>query len=179
MFGLIGKMRILPGQRDNLISILLQGVARMPGCLSYVVAHDATDPDAIWITEVWDSQKSHQASVTLPPVQLAISKGKPLIAGFGERFETRVNNGRSRCPSTIYRCLAGLLTPLQSPDKREVGSSTLPRPTKISDHYPVSVYALAGFAFCTKHVLMSEMLRTQLTVQPRFREAPFAFHGAR
>src|SRR6266550_7959814 len=38
------------------------------------------------------------------------------------------NNGRSRCPSTIYRFLAGLLTPLRSPDKREVGSSTLPRP---------------------------------------------------
>lgn len=93
MYGLIGKMRIVSGQRDNLISILLDGVARMPGCLSYVVAHDATDPDAIWITEVWDSQKSHQASLTLPSVQLAISKGKPLIAGFGERFETKPIGG--------------------------------------------------------------------------------------
>jgi quinol monooxygenase YgiN len=64
MYGLIGKMRIVPGQRDALISILIEGVAGMPGCLSYVVAQDATDPDAIWITEVWDSQKSHQASLT-------------------------------------------------------------------------------------------------------------------
>ena len=93
MYGLIGKMRIVPGQRDSLISILLEGVTQMPGCLSYVVAHDATDPDAIWITEVWDSQKSHQASLTLPSVQLAISKGKALIAGFGERFETKPIGG--------------------------------------------------------------------------------------
>ena len=93
MYGLIGKMRTLPGQRDALISILIEGVAGMPGCLSYVVAHDATDPDAIWITEVWESQKSHQASLTLPSVQQAISKGKPLIAGFGERFETKPIGG--------------------------------------------------------------------------------------
>ena len=79
MYGLIGKMTSVPGQRDVLISILIKGVAGMPGCLSYVVAQDATDPDAIWITEVWDSQKSHQASLTLPSVQQAISKGKPLL----------------------------------------------------------------------------------------------------
>jgi quinol monooxygenase YgiN len=94
MDGLIGKMRIVPGQRDALISILIEGVAGMSGCLSYVVAQDATDPDAIWITEVWDSQKSHQASLTLPYVQQAISKGKPLIAGFGERFETKPIGGQ-------------------------------------------------------------------------------------
>jgi quinol monooxygenase YgiN len=93
MYGLIGKMRVAPGQRDALISILIEGVAGMPGCLSYVVAEDTTDPDAIWITEVWESQASHQASLDLPSVQQAISKGKPLIVGFGERFETRPIDG--------------------------------------------------------------------------------------
>ena len=93
VYGLIGKMKTVPGQRDALISILIEGVAGMPGCLSYVVAQDATDPDGIWITEVWDNQKSHQASLALPSVQQAISKGKQLIAGFGERFETRPIGG--------------------------------------------------------------------------------------
>lgn len=88
MYGLIGKMKAVPGQRDELISILLEGVSGMPGCLSYIVAQDPTDPDAIWVTEAWDSQESHQASLSLPSVQQAISRGKPLIAGFGERFET-------------------------------------------------------------------------------------------
>jgi quinol monooxygenase YgiN len=88
MYGLIGKMKAVPGQRDALIKILLDGVSGMPGCLSYVVAQDPTDPDGIWITEVWDSQESHKASLSLPSVQQAISRGKPLIAGFGEHFET-------------------------------------------------------------------------------------------
>jgi len=35
----------------------------MPGCLSYVVAADATELDALWVTEVWESQASHQASL--------------------------------------------------------------------------------------------------------------------
>ena len=88
MYGLIGKMIALPGQREALITILIEGSADMPGCLSYIVAADSTDENALWITEVWDSQESHQASLSSPQVQQAISRGRPLIAGFGESFET-------------------------------------------------------------------------------------------
>ena len=88
MYGLIGKIKAAPGQRDALISILLGGLRDMPGCLSYVVAQDPTDADALWVTEAWDRKESHQASLSLPSVQEAISRGRPLIAGFGERFET-------------------------------------------------------------------------------------------
>lgn len=88
MYGLIGKMLAAPGQRDALIAILLESVGNMPGCLSYIVAADSADPNAIWITEAWDSKESHAASLKLPAVQQAIGRGRPLIAGFGERFET-------------------------------------------------------------------------------------------
>lgn len=94
MYGLIGKMKTVAGQRDAMIAILLEGTDDMPGCLSYVVAQDPTDADAIWVTEVWDSQESHQASLSLPAVQQAIARGKPLIASFGERFETRPVGGQ-------------------------------------------------------------------------------------
>lgn len=93
MYGLIGKMSAVSGRRDELISILLEGLGGLPGCLSYVVARDPADPDGVWITEVWDSQASHQASLSLPAVQQAIARGKPLIAGFGERFETEPVGG--------------------------------------------------------------------------------------
>lgn len=93
MYGLIGKMLAKPGQRDALASLLLAGSGSMPGCLSYVVATDPTNPDAIWITEVWDSPANHQASLKLPGVQAAIAKARPLIAGFGERFETEPMGG--------------------------------------------------------------------------------------
>jgi quinol monooxygenase YgiN len=88
MYGLIGKMNAVPGQRDALIAILLEGTASMPGCLNYVVATDPGDANAIWIAEVWDSEASHKASLSLPAVQAAIAKGRALIAGFGERFVT-------------------------------------------------------------------------------------------
>lgn len=88
MYGLIGQMKAVPGMRDKLVTILLEGVSGMPGCLSYVIAHDPLDPNSIWITEVWDSQESHRMSLSMPSVQQAIQLGKPLIAGFGERFVT-------------------------------------------------------------------------------------------
>lgn len=88
MYGLIGKIQVAPGQRDPLAAILLEGLRDMPGCLSYIVAHDPLDADALWVTEVWDSRESHQASLSLPSVQQAIARGRPLMAGFGERFET-------------------------------------------------------------------------------------------
>ena len=88
MYGLIGKMRAVAGQRDALIAILLEGTGSMPGCLSYIVATDPADADAIWITEVWDSEASHKASLQLPAVRAAIAKGRPLIAGFDSQTVT-------------------------------------------------------------------------------------------
>ena len=88
MYGLIGKIRTAPGQREAFAALLVEGTSAMPGCLSYIVAADSSEPDALWVTEVWDSKASHQASLSLPSVKQAISKGRPLIASFGERFET-------------------------------------------------------------------------------------------
>ena len=84
MYGLIGKMTAVDGKRDELVAILVEGVAGMPGCLSYVVATDPADANAIWITEAWDSKASHDASLSLPAVRAAIAKGRPLIASFGD-----------------------------------------------------------------------------------------------
>jgi quinol monooxygenase YgiN len=88
MYGMIGKMITIPGSRDAFIAILMEGIGEMPGCLSYVVAKDPTDASGIWITEVWDSEASHAASLSLPAVKDAIAKGRELIAGFGERYVT-------------------------------------------------------------------------------------------
>ena len=99
MYGLIGKMLATPGNRDALAAILLQGIAGMPGCLSYIVAQDPTNPDALWVTEVWASQAEHQASLSLPSVRAAIAQARPIIAGFGERFETTPLGGQGLATS--------------------------------------------------------------------------------
>ncbi len=93
MYGLIGKFNCVKGQRDALALILIEGVSGMPGCLSYVVAKDPTNPNALWVTEAWNNQDSHKASLSLASVQQAIAKGRPLITGFGERFETEPLGG--------------------------------------------------------------------------------------
>jgi len=88
-YGMIGKMKAQPGKRAELIAILGSGTGEMPGCRAYLIAEDAKDADAIWITEIWDSKASHDASLALPAVKAAIAKGRPLIAGFEMGAETR------------------------------------------------------------------------------------------
>ena len=93
MHGLIGKMIAQEGKRDALVAILLEGINDMPGCLAYVVARDPADAISIWVTEVWDSKESHQASLSLPAVKAAIEKARPLIAGFGDYIVTQPVGG--------------------------------------------------------------------------------------
>lgn len=93
MYGLIGKMRAVPGKRAELAAILLEGTDAMPGCRAYIVAEDAKESDALWITEVWDDASFHAASLKLPAVQDAIKRGRPLIAGFDSQVELRPLGG--------------------------------------------------------------------------------------
>lgn len=93
MFGLIGKIIAASGQRDALISILLENAGSMPGCRSYIVARDPSDADGLWVTEVWDNQESHRAALSLPSVQDAISRGKPLIKDFATHIVTEPVGG--------------------------------------------------------------------------------------
>lgn len=88
LYGVIGQIRAAPGKRDELAGHLIEGSEGMAGNLAYLVALDAGDADAIWITEVWTSVEAHKASLALPQVQAAITKARPIIAGFGTRAET-------------------------------------------------------------------------------------------
>jgi quinol monooxygenase YgiN len=99
VYGLIGRMVATPGNREALAEVLLEGLVEMPGCLSYIVAHDPGDTDALWITEVWVDRESHAASLGLPTVQQAIARGRPLIARFAERFETEPLGGHGMAGS--------------------------------------------------------------------------------
>jgi quinol monooxygenase YgiN len=92
MYGLIGQIVATPGDRAELAEILV-AIGDMPGCLSYVVAEDSSDPDALWVTEVWDSAESHAQSLDQPEVRSAIERGRPLISAFNDRTETRPMGG--------------------------------------------------------------------------------------
>ena len=93
MYGLIGKMTAKPGEREALIGLMLTATTAMPGCLSYIVARDPADPDAIWVTEVWESEASHQASLQIPDVRAVITQAMPLIADFSPGIVTEPVGG--------------------------------------------------------------------------------------
>jgi quinol monooxygenase YgiN len=88
MYGLIAKLTLLPGKRDEVIALLTESSANMPGCFSYVVANDAANENILWVTEVWESKASHDASLSLRAVQAVIPKVKPLLANFEKIAET-------------------------------------------------------------------------------------------
>lgn len=90
MYGLIGKMTAIEGQRETLIGYLLEGTegaASLPGCILYVVCRATDDHNAIWITEVWENQAAHQASLGFESTQALIAKARPIIAGMSDRVE--------------------------------------------------------------------------------------------
>lgn len=93
MYGLIGKIITVEGRREELIEILLGGTGAMPGCLSYIVARDIEDPNAIWVTEVWESRQEHADSLHLPEVKDAIARGRPLIRDFAQHVHTEPAGG--------------------------------------------------------------------------------------
>jgi quinol monooxygenase YgiN len=88
MYGLIVSMKTTEGDRDKLISILGAAMNDLPGCISHVIAEDREDKTLIWITEIWENQKDHQAAIQMPKVQHAITQGGPLILGMPVRVET-------------------------------------------------------------------------------------------
>ena len=83
LFGLFGKFVAVEGQRDALAEKLLAAAELMksvPACLLYVVNTSATEPDAIWVTEIWTNENAHGASLSMPGVRDLIKSTMPLVA---------------------------------------------------------------------------------------------------
>jgi quinol monooxygenase YgiN len=102
MWGFIAKLTILPGRRDEMAGILTSSTTNAPGCLIYIVSKDSADENVLWVTEVWDSLASHDASLSLPAVKNAISRGKPLISNF-EKIAVTTPVGGVGLPATHHR----------------------------------------------------------------------------
>jgi quinol monooxygenase YgiN len=94
-YGYFGTMRAAPGHRDDVVAILLKSVAglRDAGCSVYSVSVSDSDPDLIWIYEVWDGKASHDASLQLPETRAAIATAMPMLTGEFTSRETTVVGG--------------------------------------------------------------------------------------
>lgn len=87
MFGLHGKITAQAGQRDALLAYLhkgLKAVSELEGCYLYLISTSPTEPDAIWVTEVWRSADDHQGSLAVDDIRSIITQARPLIAGMSD-----------------------------------------------------------------------------------------------
>ncbi|MBT2762362.1 antibiotic biosynthesis monooxygenase [Paenibacillus sp. ISL-20] len=83
-FAMYGKLIAHPGKRDELAEILLEAAAMLSDnkdCELYIVNVSDSDPNAVWVTELWSSQDAHAASLQGADTSGLLQRGRPLIAG--------------------------------------------------------------------------------------------------
>lgn len=105
MFMLHGRLAVQPGKPDELLAVLSEGegegegdgAAPLPGCRLYLVAVDQTDPDGVWVTEVWESEEAHLASLQLDRAREEIARAMPLLDPEG--FRRQQLDARAGIPS--------------------------------------------------------------------------------
>ncbi len=87
-YGLHGKLKATQGNGKQLADILLRAsevVATAQGCHLYIIGQDKAEPDAVWVTEVWDSKEDHDQSLSLLGVRELIGQAMPLLDGMPEK----------------------------------------------------------------------------------------------
>ncbi|WP_425458492.1 putative quinol monooxygenase [Amycolatopsis rhizosphaerae] len=82
-------MTALPGRRDELVAVLLEGLRAGgddSGLLGYSVNTAFDDPDTIWLTQLWIDKQAHDATTRSEPVAAVTRRGPPLLARQPEGF---------------------------------------------------------------------------------------------
>jgi quinol monooxygenase YgiN len=99
MFMLHGRLAAKPGKREELLAIFTEGGQDelLPGCRLYLVALDEADRDGVWVTEVWESEDAHAASLQLDQVKEQIERAMPILDTEG--FRRQHLDARAGIPS--------------------------------------------------------------------------------
>ena len=95
-YGLHVKFIAHRGKRDALLEDLLaaaEGIGMLPGCQLYLVSVSPTEPDSVFVTEVWESATVHDASLDSESVRQLVGSARPLIAS-SERTVIQPVGGR-------------------------------------------------------------------------------------
>jgi quinol monooxygenase YgiN len=94
-FSLFGKFTVQEGERDTMVEILLEAAESMRNlneCEIYLVNISESEPNCVYVYEVWCNENAHQASLTLESTQNLIKRAKPIITGM-ERISTLNTKG--------------------------------------------------------------------------------------
>jgi quinol monooxygenase YgiN len=100
--GLYVKFTARRGQREALGERLLEAAAlaqEAPGCELYLVGTSPSEPETVWVTEVWRSLADHDASLSAEGAGALIARTMPLLAGPPERIDTIPVGGKGLAPA--------------------------------------------------------------------------------
>jgi quinol monooxygenase YgiN len=89
MFSVYGRMTALPGRRDELITLLVDGFRAGgddSGLLTYSINTAFDDPDTIWLTQLWIDKEAHDTTTRSEPVAAVTRRVPPLLAQQPEGF---------------------------------------------------------------------------------------------
>jgi quinol monooxygenase YgiN len=79
-----GKLVAKAGHREALAALLMEAsklMATAKGCKLYVVGHDHSDQNGVYITEIWESKADHDQSLSVQGVKELIMQAMPLLDG--------------------------------------------------------------------------------------------------
>ncbi|MGE7945591.1 putative quinol monooxygenase [Lysinibacillus sp. NPDC093688] len=102
-FSLFEKFTIQEGERDKMVDILLEAAESMKNldeCEIYFVNVSESEPNCVYVYEVWSNDNAHQASLTLEATQTLIKSAKSIITGM-ERISTLKTKGGKCIPSNF------------------------------------------------------------------------------
>ena len=102
-FGLFGRFTVTEGERDTMVDILLEAADSMKDleeCEIYVVNISESEPNSVYVYEVWSNESAHQASLTLEATQTLIKRAKPIITGMDRISTLQPTGGKGISPSS-------------------------------------------------------------------------------
>jgi len=115
-FGIQVTLKAIQGKGDDLARIMLEAAAiieNLPGCQSFIVMRAMADPDQVMITEIWDNQQTHQASLANQDVLNLINSTRCLITHMSHHAGRPINQShadlRTICAGTgVVGCVSQL-----------------------------------------------------------------------
>jgi quinol monooxygenase YgiN/mannose-6-phosphate isomerase-like protein (cupin superfamily) len=88
--GRYAKATAKPGKGSELAAALLrvaEALEAAPGCLLYVINRSPSEPDAVWVTELWRSQEDLDGALRLESAQAMMPEVTELVDGPFERID--------------------------------------------------------------------------------------------
>jgi quinol monooxygenase YgiN len=97
-YALINKMTTQTGKREEVIRIMLESGKAFdenPNCLLYLVSKDKSDPDVIWVQDIWTSQEAHSKAMSDSVMKEYVEQAMPLLDGMPVMMEIDLSGGKA------------------------------------------------------------------------------------